>query len=153
MSDIRAKVAYLHGLAEGLDIDTSSAEGRVIASIIDVLGDMADEMEDIAEAQVELADYVEDVDHDLGALEESVYEVDEYEYADEDDDDEETVYFVPEENVHSVEDGVELLACPECGEILASGAGELAVNVEAVCPNCGCTMCTVDDDDLVLEHD
>lgn len=152
MSDIRSKVAYLHGLAEGLEIETASAEGRVLASIIDVLDDMAEHMVDIAEAQVELAEYVEDVDHDLGALEETVLEVDEYEYAD--DDDEDGIYFVPEGQIESVEDGVELMACPECGEILASGAGELAVSLEAVCPNCGCTICAMeDDDDLMMEHD
>ena len=44
---ISEKVAYLKGLAEGLDLDTESKEGKLIAAIIDVLDDMADEFADV----------------------------------------------------------------------------------------------------------
>jgi DNA-directed RNA polymerase subunit delta len=66
---IRSKVAYLQGLAEGLNIDESTREGRVLLSMIDVLDDMAMHVEEIVEAQNELADYVEEVDDDLSTLE------------------------------------------------------------------------------------
>ena len=38
--EISEKVAYLKGLAEGLNLDTDSKEGKLIAAIIDVLDDM-----------------------------------------------------------------------------------------------------------------
>lgn len=86
-SNLRAKVAYLEGLAEGLDIDHSTKEGRLLTSIIDVLSDMAEAVADTVEAQEELAAYIEDVDSDLSALEDGFYDLD-----DDDDDDEITLH-------------------------------------------------------------
>ena len=43
--EISEKVAYLKGLAEGLNLDTDSKEGKLIAAIIDVLDDIALELE------------------------------------------------------------------------------------------------------------
>jgi len=113
MSEIRAKVAYLQGLAEGLDIEVSSSEGRILTAMIDLLGDLAEEIETVSDAQAHLAEYVEDVDYDLGTLEESM---------DEEDDDE--VTFVPDGVVLSEEDGIELASCPQCGEVLGATYGE-----------------------------
>ena len=42
--EISEKVAYLKGLAEGLNLDTESKEGKLIAAIIDVLDDMAEKI-------------------------------------------------------------------------------------------------------------
>lgn len=133
MTDIRAKVAYLHGLAEGLEIETTTAEGRVLTSMIDVLGDIADQVAGMAEAQQELVEYMEDVDFDLGALEESLYD-------EEADEQYPEVTFVPEELMTHEEEGVQFVSCPQCGETLAAGAGELNAVVEAICPTCGCVV-------------
>lgn len=133
MSDLRSKVAYLQGLAEGLDVEMTSSEGRILASMIDVLGEMAEHVEEIAEAQDELAEYVEDVDYDLGALEESVY-------ADEETDEDEEVTFVPEEWITQREDGMEIVACPQCGEAIGAGFGDVDAQFQCVCPSCGCIV-------------
>jgi hypothetical protein len=150
VNDIRAKVAYLHGLAEGLDLDVSSNEGRLLSSMLDVMSEMAEQLIDVTDAQTELAEYVEDVDFDLGALEESVYET-------EDEDEGEEVLFIPEEAVVEEEDGVELVCCPSCGETLAAGIGDLDdAELDVTCPVCGATM-QIDefefDEDLTMEHD
>lgn len=121
MSDIRSRVAYLHGLAEGLDLDVASPEGRVLSSMIDVLGEVADAIDEIVDAQDELADYVEDVDDDLDTLESAIYEGD-------------------EGVVLEHEDGVELASCPECGETVSAGAGELGAELDVTCPVCGCSL-------------
>lgn len=113
MSDIRAKVAYLQGLAEGLDIEVASSEGRILTSMIDLLGDFAHEIETVTAAQEQLAEYLEDVDYDLGALEECIG-----------DESDEEVTFVPDEVVLSEEDGIELDTCPQCGEVLGATYGE-----------------------------
>jgi hypothetical protein len=143
VNDIRAKVAYLQGLAEGLDLDTGSPEGRVLSSMLDVLIDLADQVEDVTDAQVELAEYVEDVDFDLGALEESVYG----------DEEEEVVRFVPEDALMEHEDGVEMTFCPECGETLAAAAGDIDSEFDAICPSCGCMVSTQDDDGYGVDLD
>lgn len=127
MHELRSKVAYLHGLAEGLEIDVASAEGRVLSAMIDVMGDLADALDDVYEAQDELADYVEEMDDDLSAVEESVYE--------------DEITFLPEEIITDEEDGVEMVVCPECGETLAAGAGEMAEQeFDVTCPVCGCSL-------------
>ena len=37
--EITEKVAYLKGLAEGMELDTEKKEGKLLSAIIDVLGD------------------------------------------------------------------------------------------------------------------
>ena len=68
MKYISEKVAYIKGLAEGLKLDTSSDEGRIIAALIDVIDDLTDAVDGIAEAHDDLADYVEVIDEDLEDL-------------------------------------------------------------------------------------
>lgn len=125
MSDIRAKVAYLQGLAEGLDVEGATSEGRLLVSVLDVLGDLAEHVTGVAEAHAELAEYVEDVDYDLGALEETVLT-----------DEEPQVQFIPDVELEEG-DEVEILCCPECGEPLMATEGDLEADGEVVCPECG----------------
>lgn len=127
MKDIRTKVAYLHGLAEGLEIEDTSPEGRILSSMLDVLSEMADQITELKEAQEELAEYVEDVDYDLGELEDSVY-------GDEDEDDHCHVSGVTEED-----DGVFTVTCPRCGKTVAIGACDEDGD-QVVCPVCNAPM-------------
>jgi hypothetical protein len=144
VNDIRSKVAYLQGLAEGLDLDTGSPEGRVLSSMLDVLVDIADQVSTVADAQEELAEYVEDVDYDLGALEEEIYN--------QDDVDDEMVRFIPADAMLVDDDGVQLTCCPECGEPLAAGAGEIDTELDVICPNCGCMVCDDYVDNPEMNH-
>lgn len=122
MSELRAKVAYLHGLAEGLDIDETSAEGRVLVAMLDVLGDLAEAVDEVTDAQDELADYVEEMDDDLSAMEETVFEEDVI--------------------VDTGGEGdFEMVCCDSCGETIAASAGEFdGEELEVTCPVCGCAM-------------
>ena len=45
MMNIQERVAYLHGLTKGLDVDGRTPEGKAILQIIDVLEDMADDIQ------------------------------------------------------------------------------------------------------------
>ena len=45
--EITEKVAYLKGLAEGMELDTGKKEGKLLSAIIDVLEDIALELQDI----------------------------------------------------------------------------------------------------------
>ena len=121
---ISEKVAYLKGLAEGLDLDTESKEGKLLAAIIDVLGDMADEFADIEDEIADLEDGLDAVSDDLEDVEETLYfaldDEDDEDYDDEDEDDDE--YFVT--------------TCPECEEEVIFDETVLA-DGEVVCPNCG----------------
>ena len=63
------KAAYLRGLADGVDFDKTTAEGKVLAALLDLVSDIADEVEAINEDIVDLQDYVEELDEDLADVE------------------------------------------------------------------------------------
>ena len=122
--EITEKVAYLKGLLEGMELDTEKKEGKLIAAIIDVLDDIALELEDMKDYADELGDGLDAVSDDLEDVEDIVFgedEDDEDDFEDEVDEDcyattcptcEETIYF--DESI--LEDGE--VICPNCGEKL-----------------------------------
>ena len=74
---ITEKVAYLKGLMEGLDLDKTTKEGKVIAAMADILDDLALTVADNC-------DQIDAIDEDLESLEEYVY--DDLDFDDYDDD-------------------------------------------------------------------
>ena len=64
------KAAYIQGLADGLDLDETTKEGKLLAALIDLVGEMADAIGEIDEDLDTLNDYIEEIDEDLGAVEE-----------------------------------------------------------------------------------
>ena len=114
MGNIKERVAYLQGLTQGLNVSSSSAEGKLLTNIIDVLDDMAEEFTNIHMVQEDLETFVESIDEDLTDLEEEIYE-----------------------NVDD-EDLVEV-QCPSCRETVsfASDILEDDDDVEVSCPHCG----------------
>lgn len=112
---ISEKVAYLKGLAEGLDLDTEkSKEGKLISVMIGILEEVALDLEDLQEVADELGEEVDAISDDLSDVEEVVF--DEY---DEDDDDD---FFEVE--------------CPSCGAEIDIDEDVLAAGV-VECPACG----------------
>jgi phage FluMu protein Com len=126
MKNLKEKISYLQGLAEGLKIEEGTKEGRVLSGIIDVLEDMAEQIEDIEEAHTDLEEYVESIDEDLYELEGDVL-------GDDFDD----------------EDLVEV-ECPKCKEIVCfeSDIMEDEDLIEVTCPNCD-EVVYVNDDELL----
>ncbi len=77
------KVSYLQGLADGLNVDDSTNEGKLLLHIIDVLGEFAEVLDEVIEDQVDLEEYVNFIDEDLSDVEDEIYGTDEdfdYEY-------------------------------------------------------------------------
>lgn len=74
--DILEKCAYIKGLAEGLGIDSSKPEGKVLNAIIDLLSDITETIADMDDEVATLGDYIEEIDHDLGEVEEYLYDDD-----------------------------------------------------------------------------
>ena len=71
------KAAYIKGLADGLDYNKETAEGKLIAALIDMVDEMAKELAVLDETVNELNDYIEEIDEDLGEVEEYLYDEDE----------------------------------------------------------------------------
>ena len=113
------KVAYLKGLAEGLALDESSKEGKLIAAIIDVLGDAAEKFSDLEEEMLDLEDGLDAVSDDLSDVEEALYELDD------EDEDEDGECFIT--------------TCPECEEEVVFDEDTLEAG-EVICPNCGARL-------------
>ena len=128
---ISEKVAYLKGLAEGLDLDTEkSKEGKLISVMIGILEEVGLSLEDMEETALNRGEEIDALSDDLADVESIVYD------EDEDDEDE--------------EDGFEV-ECPNCDEPLFIGDDELAEGV-VVCPNCD-TRFSLDLSDDTVEGD
>ena len=113
--DIVKKSAYLQGLSEGYALDESKPEGKLLKELLALVSEMADKISVLEHDNAELREYIEEVDEDLGVVEDEVYGL-------EDEEDEE-------------DDGVTYeVTCPSCGETVCF---DESVDPESViCPNC-----------------
>ena len=87
---ISEKVAYLKGLMEGMNLSADSNEGKLFRAIVNVLDEIALEVEDLTDEVMELGDGLDVISDDLGDVEDIIYDEDDddYEELDEDEDDE-----------------------------------------------------------------
>ena len=140
--DIKEKVAYIKGLAEGLALDENDKNGKILAAIIDLLGDMAEEIDAIGENAEYLESYIEELDEDLGMVEEDLYcgeddDDDDYDFDEEDDEDDE----YDEDEDEDDDEEVVVVTCPACGDgVYLDDTMDFD---EIKCPSCGATFsCT-----------
>ena len=144
---ISEKSAYLKGLMDGLSLNTEADEGKMIAAIVDLLGDMAKRITDIEETTIAISDELDEIEEDLDAIEDFIldeeedFEDEDFEDEwDEDEDIEEGFDFGDEETtIYEVE-------CA-CGEIIDFDE-EVLEQGSMICPNCGELLeFSVEDDD------
>nr|WP_325179152.1 CD1247 N-terminal domain-containing protein [uncultured Oscillibacter sp.] len=124
--EITEKVAYLKGLAEGMELNTEKKEGKLLAAIIDVLEDIALELSDIEDAQEELGEGLDAVSDDLEDVEDLLY-------GEDDEDDEDSEYEL--DDLGEDEDCY-ATTCPTCEESIYFDESVLE-DGEVICPNCG----------------
>ena len=134
---ISEKSAYLKGLMDGLKLSTETDEGKMIASIVDLLGDLCKKVTDIEETTIAISDELDEIEEDLDAIED--YIMDEEDDYDEWDDEEE--YDDDEEYEEGFDFGDEdsiiyEVECPVCGEII-NFDDETLEEGSIPCPNCG----------------
>lgn len=137
MMTVTEKVAYLKGLAKGLDLAQDKAETKMFNAIMEVLEDMALTVSDLEDEVAELGEQIDAVDEDLADVEEFVFDDDECGGCDDDDE------------MYEVE-------CPACHETIYLDESILE-DGEIECPNCGtdlefdfgcdCGACGEDEDD------
>jgi len=84
---ISEKSAYLKGLMDGLSLSTETSEGKMIAAMVDLLGDMAKRITDIEETTIAISDELDEIEEDLDAIEDFIMDEDDDDYDDDDDDD------------------------------------------------------------------
>ena len=141
---ISEKAAYLKGLMDGLDLDKETAEGKMIAAIVELMGDVTKRVTDIEETTIAISDELDEIEEDLDAIEDYILDEDDYDdenWDDDEDDDEdwdEDYDFDDEETIYEVK-------CA-CGEIIDFDEDTLDEG-SMKCPNCGELL------EFVLEDD
>ena len=152
---ISEKSAYLKGLMDGLKLNTESDEGKMIAAIVDLLGDVTKRVTDIEETTIAISDELDEIEEDLDAIEDYILDdEDDYDF---DDDDDEPDWLDDEDELdeEDPEEGFEFgdedstiyeVECA-CGNIIDFDE-ETLESGSIVCPNCGETLeFTVDEDE------
>ena len=127
---------------DGLKLNTESDEGKMIAAIVDLLGDVTKRVTDIEETTIAISDELDEIEEDLDAIEDYILdeEDEDDDWFDEDDEDdwdddedfEEGFDFGDEDStIYEVE-------CV-CGEIINFDEETLEKG-SIQCPNCGETL-------------
>ena len=142
------KAAYIQGLADGVDLDETTKEGKLIAALIDLVGDMADAIEQLDEDLDTINDYVEELDEDLGSVEELLY--DDCDCCDCDDECEcecDGNCCDCDEDCEIADEDFFEVECPACGETICFD-GSIDPE-ELACPACGEKFeCIIAEEDL-----
>ena len=114
--ELSNKAAYLQGLVDGLGVDESTKEGKIIKAMSALLAEMAEALEGVDEDLSRAYDQINDLSDELEDLEADLYE-------DED---------IASEPFYDV-------ACPNCGETVYVSEDDLDAG-EANCAHCGVTF-------------
>ena len=133
--ELNKKAAYLQGLVDGLGVDESTKEGKIIKVMSALLAEMAEALEGMDEDLSRAYDQINDLSDELEDLEADLYE-DEDEDED-DEDDEEDADDANDDDIAS--EPFYEVACPNCGETVYVSEDDLDAG-EANCAHCGVTF-------------
>ena len=138
---------------DGLKLNTEADEGKMIAAIVDLLGDMAKKITDIEDTTIAISDELDEIEEDLDAIEDFILDEEDEDWDDEDYEDE---WDEDEEYEEGFDFGDEDSTIYEvecaCGEIITFDEDVLEQG-SMLCPNCGETLefSFEDDEDEELE--
>lgn len=132
------KSAYLKGLMEGMKLNTESNEGKLLAAIVDLLGDMAKNITDVEETTLAISDELDDIEEDLDEIYDYLSDEDEDDEDfddDYDDDDEEDDDYDDDDDFDFDDITIYEVTC-KCGEVINFDE-EILEKGSMNCPNCG----------------
>lgn len=113
------KVSYTLGLMDGLDINETTKEGKILRQMAEIMKEMALSIEDMQSEVNEVVELVDILNRDLGDVEDELYDFDDDCDCDCCDDDD--LYEV---------------ICPSCGDTICLDESMIAEG-SIDCPNCG----------------
>ena len=147
--ELSKKAAYLQGLVDGLGVDESTKEGKIIKAMSALLAEMAEALEGVDEDLSRAYDQINDLSDELEDLEADLYEDEDddedegdedegdEDEDDEDEDDEEDADDANDDDIAS--EPFYEVACPNCGETVYVSEDDLDAG-EANCAHCGVTF-------------
>lgn len=117
------KLAYLKGLVEGLGLDETKKDTKVINNLITLLEDVVLSVTSLEEGFAEMQQQLDAVDEDLGEIEKDLFFEDECECGcGKEKDQADDIYYE--------------VTCPTCGDTIS--LDEDMINMREIdCPNCG----------------
>lgn len=129
MMTVTEKAAYLNGLVEMAHFEADTDEVKIIKAMVDAIDEMALTIADLEDEVAALTEVVDEIDEDLGDVEECIYDdCCDSDCCDDDcccDDHDDSDYFEVE--------------CPACGETIC--LDESVLDEESIqCPACGETL-------------
>lgn len=144
------KIAYMKGLIDGMELDRSTKESKVILQMAEVMEEMAVYIDDLQSQVDELTELCDLLDHDLGEVETDLYCDDDDEDEDDDDDDwldDDDDYQLGEvlpadyddfafDDDEDFDEVQYVVNCPSCDETVNLSERQLEEG-SIVCPHCG----------------
>ena len=148
---INEKAAYLKGLMEGLQLDTEKAEGKMIAAIVDLLGDVTKKLTNVEDTTIAISDELDEIEEDLDAIEDFIMDEDDDDYDDDDDDYDDEDFDDDDYDEEGFDFGDEDTTIYEvkcvCGNVIAFDEETLEAG-SIICDECGETLeFSFEDDD------
>ena len=160
MMSLTEKLAYIQGLCEGLALDDTTKEGKVLLAIVDLLDDLTDTVSQLDSDVDQIFDEIDAIDEDLTDVEDALLYDDEDEEDDEcccgghghhhhgdheckcghhhHDDEEDDEWEEDEDlsDLYDEENPLYEITCPKCGEIVCMDE-DMLFSPDCACPNCG----------------
>ena len=133
--ELSKRAAYLQGLVDGLGVDESTKEGKIIKAMSALLVEMAEALEGVDEDLSRAYDQINDLSDELEDLEADLYEDEDDD--EDDEDDEEDADDANDDDIAS--EPFYEVACPNCGETVYVSEDDLDAG-EANCAHCGVTF-------------
>lgn len=138
MKTLTEKLSYIQGLCEGLELDGTTKEGKVLLAVVELLDELTDTVSQLDSDIDEIYEEIDAIDEDLTDVEDALLYDDEDEeescscghHHDEEDEDEDMSEFYDEENP------IYEITCPNCGEVVCMDE-DMLFSPDCACPNCG----------------
>lgn len=127
------KVAYLKGLAEGMDISADDKNGKLLLAVIDALDSFAASIEALEVDSADMADELDSLGDDVSFIEELIFDAED----DYDEDDDES--FCRGSCCGCDDEADYEVTCPQCGEVVPVYEDDLSFG-NIICPGCGETL-------------
>ena len=134
--NISEKAAYVKGLFDGMEPDMNEKQNKILKALIDLVGEMAEEVSELGQCYDDVCDQIDAIDEDLTGVEDALFE------EDSEDDDYDEIYSEDDKtcdckNCSDNEEGtVYEVTCPTCNETIAlTEAAVLQGSMK--CPKCG----------------
>ncbi|MEG2929542.1 MAG: hypothetical protein RR846_08355 [Oscillospiraceae bacterium] len=133
MMSLTEKLAYIKGLCEGLELEGTTKESKVILALVDLLDEVTQSVSQLEGDMDQVFDEIDAIDEDLTDVEDALWDDDD-EYDDDDDDCD--CGCGCHDDDEECEGGLYEITCPKCGEVVCMDE-DMLFSPDCACPNCG----------------